>query len=394
IGEGSIRKATPEEVAEHLASYLPAEYKGEALESVMFNKDDGCVYGKYASKKVKKSIIAQNATTNKTEPVDGTQKTKENEVPRKDSKAKPEIDVDRKDVKNPDEVRTKEYQRGKGGEDLHSDKVPRSKNNSGLQGKEKTTFEKENADKATSGNPDTYVQDFQDSEKPAPAGKENNHTAGSEIEIRPEAQIYENLKLSKKEKDDSDDGDNAEKAEKSEEKSEKKRKLPWEKDEKDKEERDAATNTETKVAKFEKEYKEAKAALKEKEAAISRYKLRESRRKAATRYALALLNLNPTKYATDNAFHELVENTVDKMDVNAIEAAVNQMETIQKEAQSLRSKKGDIDHADEGLATAIVMPPAEQEEEAGIDLKSVLMSGTKFGRMMDDFDAYTPHQKL
>ena len=56
-GGGELRKATSEEVVQHLATFLPAEYKGENLESVMFNADDGCVYGKYASKKVSQAPI-------------------------------------------------------------------------------------------------------------------------------------------------------------------------------------------------------------------------------------------------------------------------------------------------------------------------------------------------
>lgn len=55
--------------------------------------------------------------------------------------------------------------------------VPRSKGNSGMEGQDKTDFEDELADDATSGNPDSYVQDFTPSEKASPAGSKENHCA-------------------------------------------------------------------------------------------------------------------------------------------------------------------------------------------------------------------------
>ena len=77
--------------------------------------------------------------------------------------------MDNKSVKKPIEIRTKEYKKGPGGEDLHTN-IPRDSGD-GAGGK-KTTYEKETSDKAKSGNPDTYVQDFTKSEKPAAAGSE------------------------------------------------------------------------------------------------------------------------------------------------------------------------------------------------------------------------------
>ena len=58
VHDNVASKATSEEASQHLASYLPATYKGEKLTEVKYDTSDGCVYGKYATKKVKKQIFA------------------------------------------------------------------------------------------------------------------------------------------------------------------------------------------------------------------------------------------------------------------------------------------------------------------------------------------------
>lgn len=73
------------------------------------------------------------------------------------------------------EYSIKNNQPGTGGTDEKV--VPRSKGDSGISGCEKTTFEKEKGEDITSGNPDSYFQDFTPSEKPTPAGNKENHTA-------------------------------------------------------------------------------------------------------------------------------------------------------------------------------------------------------------------------
>lgn len=78
------------------------------------------------------------------------------------------------------------YERGKGNTD---DKViPRSKGDSGISGWEKTTFDDEGANKATSGDPDNYVQSFQENVEPSKAGTPENHAAedGTELKVTAE----------------------------------------------------------------------------------------------------------------------------------------------------------------------------------------------------------------
>jgi hypothetical protein len=122
-----------------------------------------------------------------TEPVDGVQKDPEIDIPRNEAKAKPEtgsITKDRPDVANPTEVRTKDYVKGKGAENLHSDVVPRSEGNGGLEGKKKVEFDVEESNKATSGNPDTYVQSVQETISATPAGSEDNHAVAKSNAIK------------------------------------------------------------------------------------------------------------------------------------------------------------------------------------------------------------------
>jgi len=377
--DGSVIKANVEEVAQHLAAYLPAEYEGEKLAEVMYDPDSGYVYGRYATKKVKKRIFAQqSANPNKTEPVDGSQKVKDTKVPRNPSKAKPEtanVTKDRPDVGSPTEVRTKDYQRGKGGEDLHSDAVPRSTGNSGLEGSKGTTFEKEEGDSATSGKPDTYVQKFTPSEKPAAAGTEANHAAGTEVQFRSAAEIYQNLNLVKTAEGETSIEDRAATpAEKTEEQNTKK-KMPWE-DPKDDASVTAATKTDNGVE-LETKLSEAKQANKEQEALINRMKIREARTAEAIKYALSLLKINPQKYADADVFSEFVKATAGKMSVEAIKTATEEVATIHKAAGEMKVKTAQ--NATQELTTAIVIPAQEGygKEDTGEKLKNIFMDSAK-----------------
>ena len=121
------------------------------------------------------------------EPVDAVQEEDTINIPRSEAKAKPEtgsITKDRPDVAKPTEVRTKDYVKGKGAENLHSDVVPRSDGNGGLEGKKKVEFDVEESNAATSGNPDTYVQSNQETIKPTPAGSEENHAVAKSNAIK------------------------------------------------------------------------------------------------------------------------------------------------------------------------------------------------------------------
>ena len=129
---------------------------------------------------------AQQESANQTEPIDAISEEKEEEngedinIPRDESKAKPEIDVKRPDVNNPKEVRKENYEMGQGGKDIHTEVVPRDKSGDGLGGKS-VTFTEEKGDKATSGDPDNYVQKFQKDNQiaPTPAGNKDNHAVAS-----------------------------------------------------------------------------------------------------------------------------------------------------------------------------------------------------------------------
>ena len=66
--DGGIVPATEIQVAQHLAGFLPQQYKGERLSEVMFNPEDGFVYGKYASKKIKKKIKKLEQTESEANP--------------------------------------------------------------------------------------------------------------------------------------------------------------------------------------------------------------------------------------------------------------------------------------------------------------------------------------
>jgi hypothetical protein len=407
--DGNVRKATKEERTQYLSSLLPKSHKGESISAVAFNAENGNVYGKYGSITLKKTVAQQS--THKSEPVDGTQKVKETKVPSDKSKAKPETEKivkDRPDVGKPKEVRTKEYQRGKGGENLHSDVVPRSESDGGLKGGKVADTAEETANKAKSGNPDTYVQELVENKKPTPAGNECNHAAGTEIKWENDQTIYNNLKLSAKDKDE---------------------KLPpWlkkEKDEnnfnqdKDKEkDKDDKEDKDDKKDKYDKEDKEEKREKKEsaeinslqkklstKEIEIAKYEMKMGRMKSACKYALALSKLNPIKYANAEDFVNLIDETTEKMDSHAIEIALNElgrisdeqesrMETIQASAST--PLEGIFAKGNDGnLSTAIMVTREDrfQKTASTDDLKKILMASTKLGQAVADWDEnYTPSQ--
>jgi len=136
---------------------------------------------------------AQTAGPLNAEPTDGVQEEREtidgskggdadNElnVPRDESKAKPEIDPGDKSVNTPTEVRDGTYETGPGATDLHTNVVPRDGSGDGLGGS-KPKFDTESGDQQTSGNPDSYVQELQTDNviDPTPAGNAENHATAS-----------------------------------------------------------------------------------------------------------------------------------------------------------------------------------------------------------------------
>jgi hypothetical protein len=407
---GDVRRASQAEVNEHLASQLPGTYHGESLQAVAFNKEDGHVYGRYATRKVRKEIFA-NQTPNQSEPVDGPQKVKDTKVPSDPKKGKPEtakITKERPDVGKPAEVRTKEYQRGKGAEDLHSEVVPRSGKDGGLKGGKVAPTAEEKADKATSGNPDTYVQDLGDCKKPTPAGNEMNHaasTAGSEIKWENDSIIYQNLNLSKQAKDDKKDNlppwlqkdddkkDDDEKDDDGEKKDE----------ECDDKEKDCKDETEA-TKKSSEEFSQIKTALQEKEAEVTKIQTKIARIEKAARYALALLQLNPEKYSNSDKFVETINQTAERMDEHAIQIAIDELGDIyaerEKNKQTMQSTAAPVEalwgQEDQGgLATAIMIPQEDRFNKSASgegDLKTMIMNNMKLGRDLKEWEDYVPSE--
>ena len=133
--------------------------------------------GKKSETSTKK--VAQSAPAKQTEPIDmgdGESNGEKFDAPRNKSKGKPQEFSGRSDVDSPKKVRKDNYNMGPGGKNLHTDVVPRDGSGDGVGGRS-VTFEEEKAEGATSGNPDTYVQEFQESDYvyPTPYSSEDNH---------------------------------------------------------------------------------------------------------------------------------------------------------------------------------------------------------------------------
>lgn len=385
--DGNVRLASEQETAKHFASVLPETYKNNPLEAVAF--EDGFVYGKYANKTIRKKVIATLPT--QTESIDSAQKAVD--VPRNEKKSKPQdIKPEDKSVMNPTKIRTKDYKRGPGSERL--DDVPRASGD-GVGGK-KVTFEAETADKATSGKPDTYVQEVQKQETPSKAGSEANHTASSEITFNSNGSMYQNLKLSKKEVEDKcpdcekspctcDEKENKECCAETAEVSETK---------------EAAIDNTKEVEALKNQIETLKAEVTEAKKALAKKEIIEKRVKASIKYALSMKELNPVKFASADTFVNLVENTANKMSVdlieNAIESAQNARQEIEASSNSLVKTsallKTDEVKMEEGLATALFIPQSDGEGDD--ELKVMLMSETSLGRnFLSKFDGYEPHVK-
>jgi hypothetical protein len=386
--KGKTRQATKEESVQHLASLLPKANKtGSKLASVKYDK--GYVYGLYEDKtQLRNPIFAQ--AKEQTEPVDGPQKVKDTKVPRDKSKAKPEVDVKRPDVDKPTEIRTKEYKKGPGGDDLHTN-IPRDGSGDGVGGKN-TTFEAEEADKATSNNPDTYVQEFTPSEKPTPVGNENNHTAGTEIKFRPDSELYTNLTLSKKAAEQPEWLKNIKKDKKDEKEEGKKEDDKEEKKDTKDEDKDKEA-----ISKLTREVEAAKAEIKEAKQAIIAKDLQAARMQSAIKYALSLKEVTPAKYANHDVFVQKVEETAKNLSVEMIEAGIEQAQELKKEAdttkQEIKIAAKEKTNDDDGISTSMVIQKTASTAKDPDRLKDILMSGTKLGRQHAKYEGYEPNTK-
>jgi len=437
LDSGDVRKATSDEVNVHLASLVPPTKNGGILDAVRFNEKTGNAEYRYAHKiaddKVSykvyaKKLVAQYQSQKQSEPVDGGQdedKLKENKtnVPRDESKAKPETKFDRpKGVDNPTEVRKKEYKRGPGGEDLHTDVVPRSKKNSGLEGSDSTTFADEKANDATSGKENSYVQKFTPSTKPAPAGKEDNHAVAAEVEGNQikEANVEKplNIKFSSEDlmnvinlskKEDSIKMAKAENADDKDEEKDQKSKDKENDEEKDKKSEDEA-DSKKKASVDEdlaRQLKEAKSQLTEtveqfKRAKIenNNFKIREARMKKAIEYAHNLQRINPAKYAEIENFVNRVFDTVKKMDVEAIDVAIEETKSAFNEIVEASHERNSIREAniksEAGLESVLVIPRVVEGFDAAKNtdnLRLALMENTRLGRLNTELENYKPHEK-
>lgn len=391
---GEVRTASKAEIVDYLKTLVPSEKEGSKLAGVKY--DAGYVHAKYASGKVfkKKVLVAQNSSAKQTEPTNSGDKADPDlKVPRNESKAKPEtstVTKDRPDVKTPTKVRNEDSKRGKGGEDSHTDVVPRSKGDSGLKGSSKTEFCEEEGNKATSGKPDSYVQEFKEYKDPTPAGNELNHAAKSGVQLRPESEIYDKVKIAFEQKREA-----------------KSDLTPWEKN------KDGATNnreagsqtpqSNQKEAELLGKLKQAEQNLADLKKEINRYKLREVRQAGAVKLALAYRDMSPSKYASAQAFLEKVDHIAKKMSPEAMETAFDELASYQKEAshgQSLAKTASNVveeKNNEGGVATVFsgtvdeINPKGEDQVET---LKQVLMSSSTLNKRANKFDSWKKDNSL
>lgn len=399
---GSTRRATEAEVGAYLKTLVPAKKAGGNLDAVKY--DGGFVFARYDNGKVFKKRIAQNNSTQQQEPVNSGDKADPDlKTPRSKKHSKPEtkeVTKDRPDVANPTEIRNSEYTRGgDGGADEHKDGIPRSKKNSGLEGSSKTTFDEEKANKATSGNPDTYVQDLYDQTDPTPAGNADNHaTAGANtasasdgLRVESESTIYQKIKIAEEEKKDG------------------KPMPPWLKDKKDKggdnddeddgekdgEESDDDDEDSKKEAKL---VQELKTKIAEQDKTItalkkeaSRYKVREARQNSALKLALAYRDANPEQFPNVEAVADKAIELCKAMNSEALESTYEQVKAI-RIANSKQRQVVKTASVDEGVQTAFSTPMESISElNSGKDvdsLREALMSKSALGKKVAEMDAY------
>lgn len=399
---GATRRATEAEVGAYLKSLVPAEKSGAKLDAVKY--DDGFVFARYDDGKVFKKRIAQSSTK-QTEPVNSGDKADPDlKTPRSEKHRKPEtkeIVKDRPDVGKEKEVRKKDHKRGNGGDDLHTDVIPRSKSNSGLEGSKKTDFEKEKANDATSGKPDTYVQKLNEQPKPTPSGNADNRaTAGANtasasdgLRVESESTIYQKIKIAEEEKEK--DG---------------KPVPPWLKDKKDKkggnnddeedgekDEKDSDDEDDKDSKKEAKLVKELKTKIAENEKTIntlkkeaSRHKVREARQTAALKLALAYRDTNPEQFPTVESVADKVVELCKQMNSEALESTYEQVKAI----RVANSKKSVVKTAsvNEGISTAFSTPIesiSEMNSSNDVDsLREALMGRSALGKKVAEMDAY------
>lgn len=355
IDDGSCRPATEKEVDAYLAGFFPkATKKGKVLQAVRYNAELGQVEAKYEG--LSKIFAKKLTVANQEEPINSIDKADpDTKVPRNKSKANPEIDVDNKSVKNPKEIRKDDYQRGGDkAKNLHTNEVPRSESNSGLKGSKSTKFEDENANKATSKNPDKYVQEFTESKKPSKAGSETNHAAGADVQFVSANSVYSDISYGDYDKTYKEAvNDVFATAGSKDEKSEGKNLPPWlkgktdKKDDakkpegkkEDKADEDGGKKEKEKVAALQGQLKSTLEDNKKLQAKVKEYELREARTNAAIELVLALRESNE-KYASPKNFVEKIGSIIkSKMDIDSIRDTIEGMKCIRVDAGKNESQE-------------------------------------------------------
>ena len=101
--------------------------------------------------------------------------------------------------------------------------------------------------------------------------------------------------------------------------------------------------------------KEALATIETLKKEVAVYKLREARQKAAVKLALAYKELTPEKYASLDTFGSKIEQIVKAMSVEAIETALEEIDTIRKSAAKNTGLTKEASLQDGNVATAIMV---------------------------------------
>jgi len=410
-----LKTASEEQTSKYLTGLFPKEHEGNKLTHVMLEKENGYAYGKYAdtSKLLKIKVLAQSQAK-QTEPVNSVEKSDPDlEIPRDESKGKPQEFKAREDVNSPAEVRKDNYKVGPDSKNLHTNKVPRDKSGDGLDG-ESVSFEKENALEATSGKPDTYVQEYSENEKPESAGSKENHVAASTKPLNVKVKhAGENLHLNlvaKKEEDKKEDekenkNDHKTDDKKDEKKDKSKKNLPpWLKKDKDEdeddsektgEEKDASTNE---VVELNKKLAEVTKELQKLEREINNRKVAEARREAAIGLVLAYRDRQPEKYVTAESFNSKVTEISKKMSVEAIDSALEEFGTLILAETERQKKVAQTQTGNEpvSLSHSLTFPHSNykfaSDSADSNDLASILMSNTTLGRKVANMDLYHQDQ--
>lgn len=404
---GTTRKASDAELGEYLQSIVPPVKRGAKLAAVKY--ENGYVFAKYDNGKVFKKVIAQNNSTQQQEPINSGDKSDPDlKTPRSEKHSKPEtkeITKDRPDVAKPTEIRDPEYGRGgdKGAKE-HKDGIPRSTGNSGLEGSKKTTFEKEKADKATSGNADTYVQKLYNQIDPTKSGNADNHatagvnTASSDgLKIKSDSELYQKISIAKDDKDEKDEKtlppwlkkDKKDKGEKGEEEKDGKDDGKEDEEESDKDEKESEKEAKL-VQELQRKLAETDKTIATLKAEVNRYKVREARQIPAMKLALAFRDSNPEQFPTIEAVASKVTELCKQMNSDALESTFEQVKAIK--IANAKSNAGHVKTASiEGASTAFSTPLETISEASGnaVDsLREALMGNTALGKKVAQMEAY------